>query len=58
MDHLNGPLTMGHIAAGCALGYVDFRLGDRDWRTGRKPLADWFAGFGARDSMARTVPSA
>ena len=56
MAHLNGPLNMGHIAVGCALGYVDFRHSDRNWRKGNDALDDWYAVFAERDSMKATVP--
>lgn len=58
IDHLSGPLDIGHIAVGCALGYLDFRHGARNWREGRPRLAAWEAGFGARPSMTATVPRA
>jgi glutathione S-transferase len=58
MDHLAGPLDIGHIAVGCALGYLDFRHAARDWREGRPALAAWAAGFGARASMTATAPKA
>lgn len=56
MSHLRGPLTMGQVAVGCALGYVDFRLGARPWREGRGALAEWEAEFAGRASMQATVP--
>lgn len=56
MSHLAGKIDMGQIAVGCALGYLDFRHADRDWRAGRAPLADWFAGFEERASMIATAP--
>jgi len=56
MSHLSGPLDMGQIAVGCALSYLDFRLGDRDWRAGRRALAEWHETFAARESMAATAP--
>ncbi|MEQ9243275.1 glutathione S-transferase [Roseovarius indicus] len=56
MSHLNGPLDMSHIAMGCALGYLDFRLPDRNWREGAGALDDWFAVFSARESMTATAP--
>lgn len=56
MSHLAGPLDMSHIAMGCALGYLDFRHDVRGWRTGNPALADWYAGFSARDSMTKTAP--
>ncbi|MGL4235475.1 glutathione S-transferase [Tabrizicola sp.] len=57
MSHLSGPLDMGQIAVGCALGYIDFRLGDRDWRGGRAALAAWHTAFAARPAMLATAPS-
>ncbi|WP_319824883.1 glutathione S-transferase [Thalassovita sp.] len=56
MGHLNGPLNMGQIAVGCALGYLDFRHGARNWRAGRGALDDWYAVFSERDSMKATAP--
>ncbi|MCI2399989.1 glutathione S-transferase [Aliiroseovarius subalbicans] len=56
MSHLAGPLDMGQIAVGCALGYLDFRHPDREWRKGRDELDDWFAVFCQRDSMQATKP--
>lgn len=56
MAHLAGPLDMGQIAVGCALGYLDFRQAARDWRVGRPALAAWEAGFAARPSMLATRP--
>lgn len=56
MSHLAGPLDMGQIALACALGYVDFRHGARNWRAGNDALAKWYAGFESRDSFAATVP--
>ena len=56
MRHLSGPLDMGQIALGCALGYLDFRHPERDWRQSRSALATWYAGFAARPSMIATAP--
>ncbi|WP_372572690.1 glutathione S-transferase [Ruegeria jejuensis] len=57
MAHLSGPLDMGQIAAACALGYLDLRHADRGWRTGNEALAEWYAGFESRPSMAATRPT-
>lgn len=57
MAHLAGPLCMGQIAVACALGYLDFRFADRDWRGGRASLAAWYDVFAQRPSMAQTVPT-
>lgn len=56
MEQLSGPLHIGQIGIACALGYIDFRHPDRDWRTGRDALADWYEAFIQRDSMAATAP--
>jgi glutathione S-transferase len=56
ISHLAGPLDIGQIAVGCALGYLDFRHAARDWRHGREQLADWYGRFAARDSMVATAP--
>jgi glutathione S-transferase len=58
MSHLAGPVDMGQIAVGCALGYIDFRHSDRDWRAGHPALAAWFATFNARPAMQATTPAA
>jgi len=58
MSHLAGPMTAGHIAVGCALGYLDLRHDARNWRTGREALAGWFEAFAARASMQATKPAA
>lgn len=56
MAHLAGPLDMGQLAVACALGYIDFRHSDRDWRRGRAALAAWYAEFATRASLSETVP--
>lgn len=56
MSHLRGPLDASHIAVGCALAYLDFRLGDWGWRKGNDALDDWFAVFAERESMKATAP--
>ncbi len=56
MGHLAGPLTVGHIAVGCALAYVDFRHPDMGWRKGNTALADWFSSVESRPAMLATQP--
>ncbi len=56
MGHLSGPLDMGQIALGCALGYLDFRHPERDWRQSRPALAAWSAGFANRPAMVASRP--
>lgn len=58
MEHLNGPLEMGQIATGAALGYLDLRHNERDWRATRPELAKWYDAFSQRPSMQATIPNA
>lgn len=47
---------IGHVSIGCALGYLDFRFGERDWRRDCPRLANWHARFEARPSAIATLP--
>lgn len=58
ISHLSGPIDIGQIAVGAALGYLDFRHAERDWRATRPRLSAWFERFGARPSMHETLPKA
>lgn len=53
---LEGPITIGQITVGCALGYLDLRFADDQWRKKRPKLAAWFEKFSKRPSMASTAP--
>lgn len=53
---LDGQVTLGSIALGCALAYVDFRFAEDGWRNGRPKLAAWFETFSQRPSMQATRP--
>ncbi|NAZ37323.1 glutathione S-transferase [Rubellimicrobium sp. CFH 75288] len=55
-SHLAGPLDMGQVALAVALGYLDFRHGERGWREGRPALAAWEARLSARPSLSATRP--
>lgn len=57
MSHLAGRLDIAQIAVGCALGYLDFRHAEWNWRTGHEALADWFAVTSERESMVATRPA-
>lgn len=48
--------TIGEIASGCALGYLDFRYADLKWRDTHPRLAGWFAKFSQYPSMLATAP--
>lgn len=47
----------GQIASACALGYLDFRFPDYDWRTSHPALTEWFATFSKHPSMVSTLPA-
>jgi glutathione S-transferase len=48
--------TIGHIAVGIALSYLDFRFADLNWRDGHPRLAAWHATFDARPSVQANLP--
>jgi glutathione S-transferase len=52
------PFGLGHIAIGCAFGYLDLRFEDIDWRSAQPASARWFASFMERPSAKATVPAA
>ncbi len=58
IHHLSGPLDMGQVALACGLGYLDFRMADRDWRKGRPALAAWAATIMDSAAMRATNPVA
>lgn len=50
-------LDIGVITVACALGWLDFRLPNEDWRINRPQLKEWFIEFSKRESMLTTVPA-
>lgn len=50
-------LTLADIAVGCALGYLDFRFPQLDWRTDNPNLVKLFDKLMQRPSFADTIPS-
>ncbi len=54
---LDGPPTIGHIALGCCLGWLELRFPHEDWRATRPALAAWYEAFAARPSMLATQPA-
>jgi glutathione S-transferase len=48
--------SLADIATGCALGYLDFRLPEFDWREKHPNLARLAERLGKRPSFADTVP--
>ena len=49
-------VNIATIAIAVGLGYVDFRMPDEDWRTGRPALTEFYRRFADRPSMAATIP--
>ena len=49
-------MHIGSITVACALAYMDFRHGDRDWRDGRPVLTQMLDTFSRRTSMLQTRP--
>jgi glutathione S-transferase len=48
------PFSIGHVALGCALGYLDLRFDDLHWREGRPKTAAWMQAFVQRPSAQST----
>lgn len=48
-------INAGSIAAGVVLAYIDYRLPDVKWRSGRPALAAFQEKFAGRDSMKATA---
>jgi len=48
--------TVGHLAIGVALGYLDFRFDALQWRNGHPKLAAWFATFNTRPAVVANMP--
>lgn len=51
-----GAVRTVEIATGAALGYLDFRFPQLEWRNGRERLASWYFTFAQRPSMLATQP--
>jgi glutathione S-transferase len=48
--------SVGHLAIGVALGYLDFRFAALSWRDGHPRLAAWHETFNARPSVQANMP--
>jgi glutathione S-transferase len=57
-EDLSGLCTIGHIATGCMLGYLDFRFPDDGWRRRHPQLTRWYEDFAELPGMKATRPSA
>lgn len=52
-----GEVTAASISIAVALGYLDFRHSNIDWRKGHPILGQWFAKFSQRASMEASEPT-
>jgi len=50
--------TIGEISVACAIGYVEFRMPDLDWKATRPNLSAWYTKFCEYPSMKATAPAA
>jgi glutathione S-transferase len=50
------PFSIGHVAVGCALGYLDYRFSGFNWKETAPRLAEWYEEARARPSFAATEP--
>ncbi|MBB5216695.1 glutathione S-transferase [Parapusillimonas granuli] len=53
-----GVVDISTISLACALGYLDFRFPDYDWRASHPALAKWEADFTQRPSLRDSAPHA
>jgi len=56
IDMLPDQVTLAQLVLGTALGYLDFRLSDLDWRSQCPALAAWYREFSVYDAMQNTRP--
>lgn len=52
----SAPFSVGHIAIGTALGYLDLRFADLQWRQSLPALSAWHEEFKKRPSVRATEP--
>ncbi|MEB0042519.1 MULTISPECIES: glutathione S-transferase family protein [unclassified Pseudomonas] len=55
---LNAQFDIASISVAAALGYLDFRQPDLNWRSSYPRLANWYADVSTRPSMLSTQPPA
>lgn len=55
---LQGKPDLTQITLGCALGYLDFRSSEYDWRSKHSSLKAWYEKISQRDSFRATQPTA
>jgi len=53
---LTSHFDVAAISVACALGYIDLRHPDLDWRSANPQLANWYFDVSQRPSMVATMP--
>ncbi|KIP97563.1 MULTISPECIES: glutathione S-transferase [Pseudomonas fluorescens group] len=53
---LTSHFDVAAISVACALGYLDLRFPDMDWRAANPQLANWYFEVSQRPSMLATMP--
>ena len=53
---LTSHFDVAAISVACALGYIDLRHPDLDWRSANPQLANWYFEVSQRPSMVATMP--
>ncbi|TDK56967.1 glutathione S-transferase [Pseudomonas moraviensis] len=53
---LTSHFDVAAISVACALGYLDLRFPDMDWRAANPRLANWYFEVSQRPSMVATMP--
>ena len=56
-ENFEDDLDIGIITTACAMGYLDFRFPEEEWRRVRPKLRDWYAKFAGREAMVATEPA-
>lgn len=53
----SSPFSIAHISLGCALGYLDYRFQNLNWRVYAPKLALFFETLASRPSFKKTEPA-
>ena len=56
IDTLPERVSLAQLSLGAALGYLDFRLPDLEWRNQCATLATWYKDFSVHEAMQNTRP--
>ena len=55
-SEMGGPLNAGQISVACALDYIEFRHGDRNWQSRHPKMANWQRKMQSLDAFKSTKP--